>query len=106
MAKNRGTEAITHLTTHCLLCYIKGEWVIFQQQFTVSCLQLERSVELPALRCIPVCAWQYSGGLYANILNRQRKSGREKNIYCISGGEQIYMHRVWRVRKMVKKMSV
>lgn len=46
MAKNRGTEAITHLTTHCLLCYIKGEWVIFQLQFTVSCLQLERSVEL------------------------------------------------------------
>lgn len=26
-------------------------------------------------------------------------------LYCISGGEQIYMHRVWRVRKMVKKMS-
>lgn len=61
MAKNRGTEAITHLTTHCLLCYIKGKWVIFQLQFTVSCLQLERSVELHALRCIPVCTWQYSG---------------------------------------------
>lgn len=35
VAKSRGTKAITHSTTHRLLCHIKGERVIFQLQFAV-----------------------------------------------------------------------
>lgn len=52
VAKNRGTKAITHSTTHCLLCHIKGKRVIFQLQFAVSCQQLEE-------RCGDVCVCVY-----------------------------------------------
>lgn len=40
VAENRGTKAIGHSTARRLLCHIKGERVIFQLQFTVSCHQL------------------------------------------------------------------
>lgn len=32
----KAPKAIMHSTTCCLLCHIKGEWVIFQLQFTVT----------------------------------------------------------------------